>query len=96
VKELRSHGINGVVELRALAKLIEKSPTYAGGKATAEDRSFSKFFEEVDGTQLMKDVAAVLEQSVDELKAFIYNMYYEPCGGCSSMRCGAATWMSRL
>ena len=78
VKELRSHGINGVIELVALAKLIEKRPAYAGGQALAGTVGFSKFFEEVDAAQLIKDVARVLGQSVDELKAFIYNMYYDP------------------
>lgn len=78
VKELRSHGINGVIELVALAKLIENSPAYAGGRAPAGTIGFSKFFEQVDAAQLIKDVATVLGQSVDELKAFIYNMYYDP------------------
>lgn len=77
VRELRSHGINGVIELVALAKLIEKSPAYAGGQGVATV-GFSKFFEQVDAAQLLKDVATVLGQSVDELKAFIYNMYYDP------------------
>ena len=77
VKELRSHGINGVIELVALAKLIEKSPAYAGGRAPAGTVGFSKFFEQVDPKQLVKDVATVLGQSVDEMKAFIYNMYYD-------------------
>jgi len=78
VKELRSHGINGVIELVALAKLIDKSPAYAGGRAPAGTVGFSKFFEEVDAAELVENVAAVLGQSVDELKAFIYNMYYDP------------------
>lgn len=77
VNELRSHGINGVIELVALAKLIEKTPAYRAGNGAATVR-FSKFFEEVNADQLLKDVATVLGQSVDELKAFIYNMYYDP------------------
>jgi hypothetical protein len=77
VKQLRSHGINGVIELVALAKLIEKTPAYAGGQG-AVTTGFSKFFEQVNAEQLLKDVATVLGQSVDELKAFIYNMYYDP------------------
>ena len=78
VKELRSHGINGVIELVALAKLIEKSPAYAGGHGPMAAVGFSKFFEQVDAGRLIKDVATVLGQSEDELKAFIYNMYYDP------------------
>jgi hypothetical protein len=78
VKDLRSHGINGVIELVALAKLIEKSPAYAGGQGPIATVGFSKFFEQVDAVKLIKDVATVLGQSEDELKAFIYNMYYDP------------------
>ena len=78
VKELRVHGINGVIELRALAKLIEKSPAYGGGGVLVGDIGFSKFFEDVDPAKLISSVAKVLGQSEDELKAFIYNMYYDP------------------
>lgn len=78
VKVLRSHGINGVIELVALTKLLEKSPAYTGGQAPAGSAGFSEFFGNVDQAQLVKDVAAVLGQSVDELKAFIFNMYYDP------------------
>ena len=78
VTDLRSHGINGVIELVALAKLIEKKTAYAGGRAPGGIVGFAKFFEQVDPPQLIKDVATVLGQSVDELKAFIYNMYYDP------------------
>lgn len=78
VKDLRQHGINGVIELVALANLIEGRPAFAGGRVPAGTIGFSEFFRHVDSTQLMKDVAAVLGQSVDELKAFIYNMSYDP------------------
>lgn len=78
VEALRLHGINGVIELVALAKLIEKSPAYSGGRAPAGAVGFNKSFEQVDATQLTKDIATVLGQSVDELKAFLYNMYYDP------------------
>jgi hypothetical protein len=77
-KELRLHGINGVIELVALAKLIEQSPAFAGGHGPAAAVGFSKFFEQVDPPQLLADIAKVLGQSVDELKMFIYNMYYDP------------------
>jgi hypothetical protein len=78
VKELRKHGINGVIELVALAKLIDKIPVFASRLAPGGGNEFSKFFEEVNAAQLIKDVAKVLGQSEDELKAFIYNMYYDP------------------
>jgi len=32
----------------------------------------------VNAVQLIKEVAKILGQSEDELKAFIYNMYYDP------------------
>jgi len=77
-KELRLHGINGVIELRALAKLIEKTPAYKRGEEAADDGKFGQFFQDVDATKLLESVAGVLGQSVDELRAFIYNMYYDP------------------
>jgi hypothetical protein len=79
VKELRAHGINGMIELVALANLSEKRSAYAGGLSPAgAGKGFSKFFEQVNAAQLIQDVAKVLGQSEDELKAFIYNMYYDP------------------
>ena len=75
VKELRVHGINGVIELVALARLIEKTPAFQPAGAAG---GVSPFFEQVNGNQLIIDVSKVLGQSEDELKAFIYNMYYDP------------------
>lgn len=77
-KELRTHGINGVIELRALAKLAEKTPAYLGGAAAAEDKELGAFFGGVSSEALIVSVATVLGQTVDELKAFIYNLYYDP------------------
>ncbi len=77
-KDLRLHGINGVIELRALAKLIEKAPAYQGGGAATDEHRFSGFFEGVDAEKLVASIAAVLGQTSDELKAFVYNIYYDP------------------
>lgn len=78
VEELRTHGINGVIELVALARLIEAKPAYADDAGAGGARHFNSFFGDLDGNQLMTDVATVLGQSIDELRAFIYNMYYDP------------------
>ncbi|HYW69772.1 MAG TPA: hypothetical protein VE961_01980 [Pyrinomonadaceae bacterium] len=78
VKQLRTLGVNGVIELVALAKLIEKTPAYAGGRAPGAEVGFSNFFAAVNATQLIADIATALGQSPDELKAFIFNMYYDP------------------
>lgn len=91
-KDLRLHGINGVIELRALAMLLEKKPAYHGGDAAtgnreaatdkpgapSDNQEFSRFFDGVDAEKLVASVAAVLGQSPDELKAFVYNIYYDP------------------
>jgi len=78
IQELRKHGINGVIELVALAKLIEKRPAFTGGVAAQEAERLSVFFEQVNTEQLIRDVSKVLGQSEDELRAFIYNLYYDP------------------
>ena len=78
VKELRTHGINGMIELVGLVKLIDKTTAFASGLAPGGGNEFSKLFEEVNAVQLIKDVAKGLGQSEDELKAFMYNMYYDP------------------
>jgi hypothetical protein len=78
VKELRTHGINGMIELVGLVKLVDKTTAFASGLAPGVGNEFSKLFEEVNAVQLIKDVAKSLGQSEDELKAFLYNMYYDP------------------
>lgn len=77
VEELRRHGINGVIELVALAKLAQEIPAY---KSQQEEPSepLSKFFIDIDTEQLVNDVAKVIGQTPQELKTFIYNMYYDP------------------
>jgi hypothetical protein len=76
VKELRTHGINGVIELVALAKLAAKEPAYDVGDAPAAE--IGMFFEQVDPVVLTTKVAAILKQDPDELRAFIYNCFYDP------------------
>jgi hypothetical protein len=73
--DLRKHGINGVIELVALAKLAEKTPAY---QTEASTESLGPLFEGIDLDKLIERVASVLEQTPEELKAFIYNMYYDP------------------
>jgi hypothetical protein len=77
-KELRQHGINGVIELVALAKLAEEIPAYQGQEDTPSGESLGKLFKGLNTDKLLNDIAAVIGQTPEELKAFIYNMYYDP------------------
>lgn len=78
VKDLRERGINGVIELVALAKLIEGKAAYSGERAPAGSLGFNKVFTLENPQRLIKDVGDVMGQTEDQLKAFIYNMYYDP------------------
>lgn len=75
VKELRTHGINGVIELVALVELANKRAAYGamGGTAAADP-----FFKDSNPNQLIEDLRKVLGQEPQELKAFMYNLYYDP------------------
>lgn len=75
---LRTHGINGVIELVAVAKLAEKSPAYKGKLGADRAEPLVGLFDGIDVDELIKSVGGVLGQTPDELKAFIYNMYYDP------------------
>jgi hypothetical protein len=77
VEELRKHGINGVIELVALAKLAEKIPAYKSQQDTTSE-PLGQLFTKIDTEQLVIDVGKVIGQSPQELKTFIYNMYYDP------------------
>src|ERR1043165_500393 len=77
-KDLRTHGINGVIELVALAKLAEEIPAYQGQEDTPSGESLGKLFKGLNTDKLLNDIAAVIGQTPEELKAFIYNMYYDP------------------
>jgi len=77
-KELRQHGINGVIELVALAKLAEEIPAYQGQEDTPSGEPLGKLFKGLNTDKLLNDIAAVIGQTPEELKAFIYNMYYDP------------------
>jgi hypothetical protein len=77
-KELRQHGINGVIELVALAKLAEEIPAYQGQEDTPSGESLGKLFKGLNTDKLLNDIADVIGQTPEELKAFIYNMYYDP------------------
>jgi len=76
--ELRQHGINGVIELVALAKLAEEIPAYQGQEDTPSGEPLGKLFKGLNTDKLLNDIAAVIGQTPEELKAFIYNMYYDP------------------
>ncbi len=77
-KELRMHGVNGVIELVALAKLAEEIPAYRNQEDTPSDEQLGKLFKGLDTGKLVNDIAAVIGQTPEELRAFIYNMYYDP------------------
>jgi hypothetical protein len=74
VKDLRQRGINGAIELVALARLAEKKPAYA----RAGTAPLSPFYEKVDINTLITEVATVMKQTPDQLKAFLYNLDCDP------------------
>ena len=76
LNDLRKHGINGVIELVALAKLAAKEPAYE--IADADEARIGQFFEQVDAAVLIQKVADTLKQDPAELRAFIYNCYFDP------------------
>jgi hypothetical protein len=77
VVELRKHGINGVIELVALARLATKETAYQGRADNSQD-DLLPLFKDLDCAELLKQIATVIGQTPEELKAFIYNMYYDP------------------
>lgn len=77
-KQLREHGINGVIELVALAKLAEKIPAYRNQDDSATAEPLGALFKDIDTEAVVNNLAKVIDQTPQELKAFIYNMYYDP------------------
>ena len=77
-KLLREHGINGVIELVALAKLAERIPAYQSQDDSATNEPLGELFKDINTEELVNNVAKVIDQTPQELKAFIYNMYYDP------------------
>jgi hypothetical protein len=75
-KELRKHGVNGIIELVALAKLADKQPAYDLG--AEEESAIGAFFQAVDTAKLMQAVGTILKQEPEELRSFIYNCYFDP------------------
>ena len=75
VKELRRHGINGVIELAALVPLANQKAAYGkmDGTSTA-----NPFFDSCDIQKLIVDLGHALKLEPEELKVFIYNLYYDP------------------
>lgn len=80
VTELRKHGINGVIELVAIAQLADKSPAFENQNNKAEPEIINAIFRDIDVNKLISNLASVVGQTTDELKAFIYNLYYDPLG----------------
>jgi hypothetical protein len=78
VEKLRKHGINGVIELVALAKLADRVPAYQGHSNMAPEEALSRVFADIPTDKLIADLAQVIGQTPEELKAFVYNMYYDP------------------
>jgi len=77
-QKLREHGINGVIELVALAKLAERIPAYRSQDNADTDEPLGELFKDINTEDVIDNLAKVIEQSPQELKAFIYNMYYDP------------------
>jgi hypothetical protein len=74
VVDLREHGINGVIEMMALGKMADKAsaPAAQGGLAD------NSLFQSIKEDQLISDIAAVIGQSTNELRTFIYTLYNDP------------------
>lgn len=77
-KLLREHGVNGVIELVALAKLAEKVPAYRSQDREVTEEPLGELFKDINTEELINNIAKVIDQTPQELKAFIYNMYYDP------------------
>ena len=77
VVTLRKHGINGIIELVALARLADKKPAFEDQQEALQERLLP-IFESLDPKTLLAQIAVVIGQTPEELKAFIYNMYYDP------------------
>jgi hypothetical protein len=75
VKELRTHGINGVIELVALVPLANQKAAYGQMHGTSEA---NPFFDSCDIQKLIVDLRNTLKLEPEELKVFIYNLYYDP------------------
>ena len=77
VATLRKHGINGIIELVALARLADKKTAFENQQEAMQERLLP-IFESLDPEKLLEQIARVIGQTPEELKAFIYNMYYDP------------------
>jgi hypothetical protein len=75
VKELRTHGINGVIELAALVPLANRKAAYGKMDGTSAG---DPFFDSCDIQKVIVDLAKMLKLEPEELEAFIYNLYYDP------------------
>jgi hypothetical protein len=75
VKGLRTHGINGVIELVALVPLANQKAAYGKMDGTSAANSF---FDSCDIEKLIGDLGKTLKLEPEELKVFIYNLHYDP------------------
>jgi hypothetical protein len=78
VLKLREHGVNGVIELVAVAKLYERKPAYPLESRNDDSTRLNPFFADIKADELVNHLAAVIDVSPEALKTFIYNMYYDP------------------
>jgi hypothetical protein len=69
--DLRQKGINGVIELVALGKMIDDV-------ARAGKQPDKSLFGGLNPDKLIADVAQDIGQTVDEIRAFIYELYNDP------------------
>lgn len=75
VVKLRKHGVNGVIELVALARLADGEWAY---KNQQGKQSLGKLYTDFETEKLISALAEVIGQSPNEFKAFIYNMECDP------------------
>ena len=73
--EVRKHGINGVIELVALVPFADNVTAFTQVRGVL---AADKFFKDSNPDKLLESLTTVMGQERDELKAFIYNLYYDP------------------
>ena len=69
--DLRRRGINGVIELVALGKMID-------AVAKPDHQADKSLFGGLNPDRLIADVAKDIDQTVDEIRAFIFELYNDP------------------
>jgi hypothetical protein len=75
VVDLRKHGINGVIEMMALGKVIADKASLPVLKGDLADHSL---LQSINQDHLISDIARDIGQSEDELRTFIYALRRDP------------------